>query len=45
MSNSYVKRTTLFKVPKEDDIEKVLKQYELLRKTAVKVKLLPPFLG
>lgn len=44
MSNSYVKRTTLFKVPKEEDIEKVLKQYEILRKTAVKVDLLPAFL-
>jgi hypothetical protein len=38
MSNSYVKRTTLFKVPKEEDIEKVFKQYEVLRKTAVKVR-------
>ena len=38
MSNSYVKRTTLFKVPSEKDIEIVLKQYEVLRKTAVKVR-------
>ena len=37
MSNSYVKRVTLFKVPKEEDIETVLKQYEVLRQTAVKV--------
>lgn len=37
MSNTYIKRTTLFKVPKEEDIETVLKQYEILRKTAVKV--------
>lgn len=41
MSNVYVKRTTLFKVPKEEDIEAVLKQYEVLRKTAVKVSLSP----
>ena len=38
MSNTYVKRTTLFKVPKEEDIEKVLKGYEILRTTAVKVE-------
>ena len=36
MSNTYVKRTTLFKVP-EEHIDVVLKQYEILRKTAVKV--------
>ncbi|KAK3711317.1 hypothetical protein LTR37_009697 [Vermiconidia calcicola] len=36
MSNSYIKRTTLFKIPKEEDIDKVLKQYEVLRRTAVK---------
>ena len=41
MSNTYVKRTTLFKVPKKEDIETVLKQYETLRKTAVKVRLIP----
>jgi hypothetical protein len=40
MSNTYVKRTTLFKIPKEEDIEKVLKQYEKLRKTAVRVLIL-----
>lgn len=38
MSNIYVKRSTFFKVPKAEDIETVLKQYEILRKTAVKVK-------
>lgn len=38
-SASYVKRTTLFKIPKEEDIETVLKQYEKLRKTAVKVSM------
>ena len=37
MSNNYIKRTTLFRVVKEEDIERVLKQYEILRKTAVKV--------
>lgn len=35
MSNSFVKRTTLFKVP-EEHIDLVLKQYEVLRSTAVK---------
>ena len=42
MPETYVKRITLFKVPKDDDIEKVLKQYEILRKTAVKVHTTPP---
>ena len=37
MSNTYVKRTTLFKVPKEEDIDAVLEQYAILRKNAVKV--------
>ena len=37
MAGSYIKRTTLFKVPKEEDIDAVLKQYEILRKNAVKV--------
>jgi len=36
MSNNYVKRTTLFKIP-EEHVEAVLKQYEILRQTAVKV--------
>lgn len=40
-SNAYVKRTTLFKIPKEEDIETVLKQYEKLRKTAAKVRRTP----
>ena len=44
MSNNYIKRTTLFKVPKEDDIERVLKQYEVLRKTAVRVSYFLPCL-
>lgn len=34
--NTYVKRTTLFKVP-EADIDLVLTQYETLRQTAKKV--------
>lgn len=37
MSNSYIKRTTLFKVAKEEDIDAVLKAYEVLRKNALKV--------
>lgn len=36
MSTNYVKRTTIFKIPKEEDIDTVIKQYEILRKTAVK---------
>ena len=36
MSNTYIKRTTLFKIPPEH-IDKVLKEYETLRKNAVKV--------
>jgi len=37
----YVKRITLFNVPKEEDIDKVLAQYEVLRKTAEKVQNAP----
>lgn len=36
--NSYVKRLTFFKVPKQADIDKVLKEYETLRKSAMKVE-------
>jgi len=36
MGNNYIKRTTLFKVPNEEDIQMVLQQYEILRKNAVK---------
>ena len=36
MSNTYIKRTTLFKIPPEH-IDKVLQEYEKLRKNAVKV--------
>lgn len=32
-----VKRIKLFKVPKEDDIDRILAQFEILRKTARKV--------
>lgn len=38
MPNTYVKRTTLFKIPPEH-IDKVLKEYETLRKNAVKVSV------
>lgn len=34
-----VKRLTMFKIPKEEDIDKVLKEYEVLRKNAKKVRL------
>lgn len=36
--NSYVKRLTMFKVAKEEDIQEVLKAYEVLRKNAVRVR-------
>lgn len=36
-SGIFVKRLTFFKIPKEEDIDKVLKEYETLRKNAVKV--------
>jgi len=42
MSNIYVKRTTLFKIPKQEDIDAVLDQYAILRKTALKVPK-PPY--
>jgi hypothetical protein len=34
---AHVKRLTMFKIPKEEDIEAVLKEYEVLRENAVKV--------
>ena len=37
MAQTYYKRYTLFEIPKEEDIDRVLKQYDVLRKTAVKV--------
>jgi hypothetical protein len=33
----HIKRVTLFKIPKEKDIDAVLKQYEKVRATSVKV--------
>lgn len=39
MSNNFIKRTTLFKVARDEDIDKVLKQYEILRKNAIKVRM------
>ncbi|KAJ9656239.1 hypothetical protein H2198_005090 [Neophaeococcomyces mojaviensis] len=36
MAPKYIKRITLFKVPKEEDIDRLLAQYEVLRQTAVK---------
>ena len=32
-----IERLTMFKIPKEEDRERALKQYKILRKTAVKV--------
>lgn len=37
MSSNYVKRITLFKIPKEEDVSALLEQYEILRSTATKV--------
>ncbi|PPJ60345.1 hypothetical protein CBER1_10882 [Cercospora berteroae] len=34
--NNFVKRLTFFKVAKEEDIQAVLKEYEILRKNALK---------
>lgn len=34
---THVKRLTMFKIPKEEDIEKVLKEYEVLRSNAKRV--------
>jgi hypothetical protein len=35
----YFKRYTMFKVAKQEDIDTILKQYDILRKTAVKVAI------
>lgn len=35
--NAYVKRLNFFKVPKEEDIDAVLNEYETLRKNAMQV--------
>lgn len=37
MSTGFVKRVTLFKIPKEEDIDAVLAQYETVRQTSVRV--------
>jgi hypothetical protein len=37
MAQNYVKRLTFFKIAKEEDIDTVLKEYEVLRRNAVKV--------
>lgn len=42
MAPTYFKRYTMFKVPKQEDIDTILKQYDVLRKTAVKVPFLDP---
>ncbi len=39
MAPTYYKRYTMFKIPKEEDIDRVLKQYDILRQTAIKVGL------
>ena len=39
MGSVYIKRSTFFKVPNDEDIEKVLAAYKVLRATAVKVNL------
>ncbi|OAP64991.1 hypothetical protein AYL99_00963 [Fonsecaea erecta] len=36
MSPKYVKRVTLFKVPKEEDIDAILAEYQVMRSTAQK---------
>ena len=35
-ASQHIKRVTLFKIPKESDIDAVLKQYEKVRETSVK---------
>lgn len=40
MAPKYIKRVTMFKIPKEEDIVTTLQQYEVLRDTAVKVSFL-----
>ncbi|KAF2171473.1 hypothetical protein M409DRAFT_63729 [Zasmidium cellare ATCC 36951] len=36
---TYIKRLTMFKIPKEEDVEKVLKAYEVLRSDAKRASL------
>jgi hypothetical protein len=38
MSPKYVKRVSIFKVPKEEDIDAIIAEYDVLRKTAQKVR-------
>lgn len=38
MAPKYIKRVTVFKIAKEEDIATTLRQYETLRDTAVKVR-------
>lgn len=40
LPKKFVKRITLFNIPKEEDIETTLRQYDVLRDTAVKVGVL-----
>ncbi len=40
MSSKYVKRVTLFKVPKEEDIDAIIAEYGTMRTSAQKV--IPP---
>lgn len=40
MAPKYIKRVTLFKIPKEEDVDAVLAEYDILRKTAEKVSLI-----
>lgn len=39
MAPKYVKRVSLFKVPKEEDIDAIIAEYAVLRATAQKVGL------
>jgi thymidylate synthase len=39
MAQNYVKRVTLFKVPKSEHIDQVLQAYEVLKKDAKRVHL------
>jgi len=41
MSPKYIKRVTLFKVPKEEDIDAILAEYQVMRSTAQKVCFAP----
>lgn len=37
-----IERITLFKIPKEEDVQRVLEQYKVLAKTATKVSFNSP---